>query len=66
MLDAYIIEEIKKEESRKREAEERPRLHIEMPQPPWPKRDEEDTEDDEVEDTVIHIEMTPLRGPSST
>lgn len=58
MLDAYIIQEIKKEESRKREGEERPRLHIEMPLPPWPKRDEDDPADEEAEDTVIHIDMT--------
>jgi hypothetical protein len=49
VLDAYIIEEIKKreEERRRKEDAARPRLRIEVPDRPLPKRDPKDGEDEE-------------------
>ncbi len=50
VLDAYIIEEIRKEERRRRERSERPRLHIEIPKhPDDPRRDSEADESAEID-----------------
>lgn len=68
MLDAYIIEEIKKrEEARRiRDDADRPRLHIEIPGWPRPDTDverpedpttEDHHEDDEPAPDVIHIDL---------
>lgn len=58
MLDSYIIEEIKKEEERRRQEAERPRLRIDRPdgipiRPPEPEREPE--EDDT--DRFVRIEL---------
>lgn len=62
MLDAYIIEEIKKREieRRRREEESRPSLEIEVPMPrrpprPDPTRDEVPREDEREDDGAIRI-----------
>ncbi len=67
VLDAYIIEEIRKEERRRRERSERPRLQIEIPKyPDDPNQDPELDEDAENESddrdktpsgVVIRIEL---------
>lgn len=64
MLDAYIIEEIKRqEEERRRNETSRPRLHIEIPRPvpsneDDPPADEDDHDDEEdVGGTVIRIDL---------
>ena len=61
MLDAYIIEEIKRqEEERRRRDSDRPRLHIEIPRPPLEApvvdRDDED-EPEESDDGIIRIDL---------
>lgn len=60
VLDAYIIEEIKRqEEERRRHDEDRPRLEIEIPRPARPSdppRDDDDEGDDEGS-TVIRIDL---------
>ena len=55
VLDAYIIEEIKKreEERRRREEAARPRLRIEVPERP-PRRDESESDKDEEQDPDDH------------
>ncbi len=55
VLDAYIIEEIKKrEEARRREDDaSRPRLHIEIPA--WPDR-ERDSEEERPEDSEAPLD----------
>ena len=47
MLDAYIIDDIKRREEERRRTEEanRPRLHIEVPEPAEEKQDEEEDQD---------------------
>lgn len=65
MLDAYIIDEIRKREAEKRNSE-RPRLHIERgPDVPKPKEaeespesDEDERDEDESEPGVIRIKLT--------
>ncbi len=63
MLDAYIIEEIKREEQRRRDEAARPRLRIEVPRetPPREPADDDDRpdEDDEEEDgpTIVKISL---------
>lgn len=51
MLDAYIIEEIKKREEATRQSGSRPRLQI----PVWPDRDR-GTEEERPQDPVPHDE----------
>lgn len=65
VLDAYIIEDIRRREEQRRQEEEqrRPRLHIDPVAPPAPERAPERTE--EEEDGVVRIDIdaptVPLR-----
>ena len=63
MLDAYIIDDIKKrdEERRRREELNRPRLHIEIDDPRSPDHehphDEDDDHDSEDDDGTVRIDL---------
>jgi hypothetical protein len=71
VLDAYIIEEIKKreEERRRREEAARPRLRIEVPERPMPPRPDaerdpdgerdpdEEEDEDEKERGIVRIDL---------
>jgi len=57
VLDAYIIEEIKRqEEERRRRDEGRPRLHIEIPRNVPPPRERGEGEEHEPDDDEDHDE----------
>ena len=69
MLDAYIIEEIKKREDERLRREElnRPRLHIEIDDPRMPpdsRNNEEEDHDSEEEDGAVRIDLYKA-NPSS-
>ncbi|MBI4817504.1 MAG: hypothetical protein HY791_14685 [Deltaproteobacteria bacterium] len=63
MLDAYIIEEIKRQERQRRD--DRPRLEIEIPRPERPRPeapqrerdDDEESDEDRGDDNVIRIQL---------
>lgn len=62
MLDAYIIEEIKRQEEERRKKEDavRPRLHIELPRTEPPKESETEADNDEEpteDDAVLEINL---------
>ena len=59
MLDSYIIEEIKKEEERRRQRHERPRLRIDRPDGIPLRHPDEDPGDSEEEDKepIVRIEL---------
>ena len=61
VLDAYIIDEIKRQdEERRRREDERPRLRIEIPEPaeaPPPTEERPDEGDEDSDDPVIRIDL---------
>ena len=60
MLDAYIIDEIRKEQERRREQDQRPRLHIEPPtgvNDRRPPKDSEESEDEGESNGIIRIDL---------
>ena len=65
MLDAYIIDDIKKREDERRRQEElnRPRLHIEIddPRQESPHYPEEDDNDSDNEEGVVRIDLITPR-----
>lgn len=58
MLDAYIIEELRRREEAERVAPERPRLELPVPEPrDEPERRERPTEDEDNPRGVVIIEL---------
>ncbi len=62
VLDAYIIEEIKRQEAERRQREQsRPRLRIEIPRPMIDDRDRDrrpsERDEEDERDAVIRIEL---------
>ena len=65
MLDAYIIDDIKKREDERRRREDlnRPRLHIEIDDPrrDYPERHGDESEDPDNDDGVVRIDLYHAR-----
>ncbi len=59
MLDAYIIEDLKREDEIRRSSMDRPRIHIDRRPPEGPSEGLEDGEADEpvTEDVIIRISL---------
>ncbi len=57
MLDAYVIEEIKRRE-RERSADDRPVVELPLPGPPAPGREQERDKDDRGDRGVVIIDYS--------
>ena len=53
MLDAYIIDQIRRREEERRRINERPALQLPLPEPPPPRRQDEAEADSEPKRVVI-------------